>query len=322
MSLHGAPRRQPAMNGTRPLADAPAASAELLRQVRRGDGAAVIDYLAVSTPTTPRASLLHRDGAAQRRARVRTALTVDMWDALNDTWYRVRATSSAVAVRRRSCREFCDWVQARARAVPRRATEHHAAQRRLLLHASSATFLERADNTARMLDVKYYVLLPPAVDGRRRASTTYQWRRSCARSPRYRAYHWVYSDELQAAGKIADFLILNPAMPALAAALLRRDPAAPRRSSRRPVRQARRMPRASPATCMRGCARRDVEEIFQSGLHEFLTGFHRPKRRLGSDDRRRLLVQRLSDAACTVRSPVTRVSLRQPDTATSSRASG
>ena len=34
------------------------------------------------------------------------------------------------------------------------------------------TFIERADNTARILDVKYYVLLPRADAGRRRRSTS------------------------------------------------------------------------------------------------------------------------------------------------------
>jgi uncharacterized alpha-E superfamily protein len=43
------------------------------------------------------------------------------------------------------------------------------------------TFLERADNTARILDVKYYVLLPSVSQSARR-STTCSGRRSCARS--------------------------------------------------------------------------------------------------------------------------------------------
>jgi transglutaminase-like putative cysteine protease len=44
------------------------------------------------------------------------------------------------------------------------------------------TFLERADNTARILDVKYYVLLPSISPDRVLASTTCNGRRSCARS--------------------------------------------------------------------------------------------------------------------------------------------
>jgi uncharacterized alpha-E superfamily protein len=44
------------------------------------------------------------------------------------------------------------------------------------------TFLERADNTARILDVKYYVLLPSVMSRSARRSTTCSGRRSCVRS--------------------------------------------------------------------------------------------------------------------------------------------
>src|SRR5690606_22596010 len=73
------------------------------------------------------------------------------------------------------------------------------------------TFLERADNTARILDVKYYVLLPSTsmigtgVD-------TAQWETILRSVSAHMSYRWVYKESYRS-WRIADYLILNRAMP-------------------------------------------------------------------------------------------------------------
>ena len=73
------------------------------------------------------------------------------------------------------------------------------------------TFLERADNTARILDVKYHVLLPR--DENVGGPLDYcHWESILRAVSALRAYHWVYHERLEP-WMIADLLILRPEMP-------------------------------------------------------------------------------------------------------------
>ena len=73
------------------------------------------------------------------------------------------------------------------------------------------TFLERSDNTARILDVKYYVLLPHSelVGG---DIDNAQWSAILRSVSALTAYHWVYRETLKP-WLIADLLILNDSLP-------------------------------------------------------------------------------------------------------------
>lgn len=73
------------------------------------------------------------------------------------------------------------------------------------------TFIERADNTARILDVKYYVLLP-AISAVGSSIDNVQWESILRSVSAHRSYGWVYDAELRPAN-IADFLIANGRMP-------------------------------------------------------------------------------------------------------------
>ncbi len=72
-------------------------------------------------------------------------------------------------------------------------------------------YVERADNTARILDVKYHLLLPAQeqVGG---PLDYFQWSAILRSVSALTAYHWVYRDSLKP-WLIADLLILNDQMP-------------------------------------------------------------------------------------------------------------
>src|SRR5260370_67176 len=72
-------------------------------------------------------------------------------------------------------------------------------------------FMERADNTARILDVKYHLLLPAQeqVGG---PLDYFQWATMLRSVSALTAYHWVYRESLKP-WLIADLLILNDQMP-------------------------------------------------------------------------------------------------------------
>ncbi len=106
-------------------------------------------------------SVISSVGAARQNARlVRTGITGEVWEAINSAYM---ALKDALARR----------VTERDLPGVLRLVRHHAALVRGVTHgtmlrndiydfARLGTFMERADNTARILDVKYYVLLPSA----------------------------------------------------------------------------------------------------------------------------------------------------------------
>jgi len=140
------------------------------------------------------------------------------------------------------------------------------------------TFLERADNTARLLDVKYHLLLPPGerVGGQ---LDYFQWTTLLREVSALTAYRWVYRESVRP-WLVADLLVLNRQMPRslascqgmivsylekLAADYGRRGPAQRLASNRlTQFNEAR------------------IEDIFQSGLHEYIQGFLNENNALGA----------------------------------------
>ena len=99
--------------------------------------------------------------AARNNARmVRTALTREVWEAVNEAWMLItRALSRKVA--ERDLPRVLHLIRERVAYV--RGSFHGTMLRNEIFNFSRiGTYLERADSTARILDVKYYVLLPSA----------------------------------------------------------------------------------------------------------------------------------------------------------------
>src|SRR4051794_10947779 len=121
------------------------------------DRSSVAEYLAFSPQND--FSIVNCFDTARTNARaVRTALTVEMWDSINSTWLELQRYGNAPS----SGEEFVTflrWVQERSLHFDGSASR--TMLRNDAFHFSRLGFyLERADNTARILDVKYHVLLP------------------------------------------------------------------------------------------------------------------------------------------------------------------
>ena len=94
-------------------------------------------------------------------------------------------------------------------------------------------YIERADNTARILDVKYHVLLPETepVGG---SLDYFQWTAILRAVSALTAYHWVYRENIKP-WLVADLLILRPEMPRSLHLLLRQHRALARLAVARPT---------------------------------------------------------------------------------------
>lgn len=207
-------------------------------------------------------------GRARENGRVvRTALTSQVWDALNTAFQELRD----LLRQPRSSLELTQLTEWTMRHSAMLRGSIAATQLRNdgydFLH--TGFFLERADNTARLMDVKYYVLLP-RVDFVGSGLDNYQWTTLLRAMSAHRAFHWAYGGEVTAA-KIAHFLILNPQSPR---ALLTCVQGATDHLDRLSRSHGRSGPVQSHARALLGeIAEMTVDDIFEEGMHEFLTRF-------------------------------------------------
>ena len=148
--------------------------------------------------------------AARTNARsVRTALTGDMWESINGAWLEFSQIKPR-DVRGAKLLGLLEWVKHISHQF-RGALLGTILRDDGFAFLQAGNFVERADNTARILDMKYYVLLPRAkmVGG---DLDIQQWTLILRAASAHRSYRHVYHDRYKA-HNIADFLILRPEMP-------------------------------------------------------------------------------------------------------------
>jgi uncharacterized alpha-E superfamily protein len=225
----------------------------------------VVDYL-VRDLENPSSIASCLETARHNARAVRTALTVDMWEALNDTWHGLHERSGHDLTGDRLV-PFLDWVKQRSLLFDG-AYGNTMLRNDAFYFTQLGTSLERADNTARILDVKYHVLLPreDAVGG---AVDYYQWEAILRAASALRGYHWVYRDRLKP-WLIAELLILRREVPRSMLACFTQltrclDLLADTYGGRRG--ECHRLAGEMHAQLRFG----RIEQIFDTGLHEFLT---------------------------------------------------
>ena len=206
--------------------------------------------------------------AARENGRiVRTALTTQVWDALNTAFQELRQLERAA----RSSLELSrltDWTMRHA-AMLRGAIDATLLRDDGFNFLNIGYYLERGDNTARLMDVKYYVLLP-RVDFVGSGLDNYQWTTLLRAMGAQRAFHWAYGGDVTAM-KIADFLIRNPQSPrslaTCTAGLMNHLGRVAKAYGRETEAQEKARSLAA------GIETATVEAIFEEGLHEFLTRY-------------------------------------------------
>ncbi|MCR0980652.1 alpha-E domain-containing protein [Roseomonas populi] len=146
--------------------------------------------------------------AARRNARaVRTALTVDMWEAVNDTWIDLRKLDSGGADGDRLM-GFNDWVIARTVLFNGAAMDtmlRDDAWRFVRL----GTMLERADNTARLLAARQAAF---AVGAEENTENHAQWQGLLRSVSALRAYQHLFRERLRPA-RVVELLLMRPEHP-------------------------------------------------------------------------------------------------------------
>jgi uncharacterized alpha-E superfamily protein len=234
----------------------------------------VTEFLAFA-PENPTSICNCFEIARQNARAVRTALTGEMWDVINSAWHEIRGFDPA----RTHGEELSKFLA----FVKESSLRFDGSAFRTMLRNDAYWFsrlgilIERADATARILDVKYHVLLPEQaqVGG---PLDYFQWV-SILRSVSARtSYQWVYRDSVKP-WLVADLLILNLQMPRSLASCYENLSRYLDDLAQFYGRQgnSQRLARAM----LSKLSNASMDEIFQSGLHEFIGGFIAENNRLG-----------------------------------------
>jgi uncharacterized alpha-E superfamily protein len=235
----------------------------------------VRDFLAFS-PQNPSSIRSCIETARENARAVRTALTVEMWDAINGAWLELRNKKSREMTHEEFVR-FVEWVKGVSLAFDGSAY-------RTMLRNDAFWFtrlglaIERADNTARILDVKYHLLLPESerVGG---SLDYFQWTTILREVSALTAYHWVYRESVKP-WLVADLLILNRQLPRSLAncyeILVRHLDLIGEAYGRRGPSQRH----ASNMLARLSTTR--IETVFSQGLHEFVEEFIADNNQVGN----------------------------------------
>ncbi len=209
--------------------------------------------------------------AARENARaVRGALTTEVWETQNQTWLEFNRALKEQAFERDPS-AFFEWVKVRSHQS-RGVTVGTMLMDDSLHFLRIGTFLERADNTARLLDVKFHALTGDYFGaGNVKESQEvdfYHWSAILRSVSGFEVYRKVYRNVIRPE-RVAELLILRPDMPRSLAACMNEV-----------VLNLEQVANEQSAETLRraGRLRSDlkygrIDEILATGLHAYLTQF-------------------------------------------------
>ncbi len=142
---------------------------------------------------------------------VRTAVTLEVWNAVNSSYHDLEINITQTKNVLKELPEIIEWVKKQVNLI--RGTILNT---QLINDGYDflilGTYFERADFTARIINVKYFILLP-SVNYVGSEVDNFQWSMMLRSISSFRAFKWAYGEEEINYIKIIDFLILNMTCP-------------------------------------------------------------------------------------------------------------
>lgn len=213
-------------------------------------------------------------GAARENARsVRVAMSSEMWETMNSLWLELRQRIGT-GLNEADIGDFCDWVKSRShlfRGITFGTMLRDDGYRFVRL----GTFIERADNTARLLDAKYHLLMTQTQNPDVQVDY-YEWSSLLRSVSSFEAYQKVYRDTIEPS-KVAELLVQRDDMPRSLHACY--DEITPILEQICTLRGKECLRLAGESHSRMHFGR--MEDIFEGGLHAFLQDFIAHNNRLG-----------------------------------------
>ena len=259
----------------------------------------VLDFL-VRDPGNPSSIYCCLQAARENARAVRGSLTTEVWETHNDTWLELQ-THLKSRLLGRDPQQFFEWVKFRSH-VSRGVTIGTMLKDEAFYFIRMGTFLERADNTARLIDVKFHGS-PQPLRQRQRQSTGngagqsagqtqvaasasdaldhhfdfYYWAAILRSVSAFEIYRKVYRDVITPS-RVAELLILRDDMPRSLVSCMNEACV-----NLEQVRNARSHETERRAGLLRAELKYGrIEDIEARGLHAYLTSFLERVNDLGS----------------------------------------
>ncbi|MBH5322044.1 alpha-E domain-containing protein [Aurantiacibacter sediminis] len=171
-------------------------------------GAQVCDFVLRAKDNSENVlSMIERARTNARAAR--SSITGEVWEAINEGWMTL-SNLLKKPVSSGTLNQSLGAVR-RVSTMVRGTTHGSMLRNEAYSFSRLGTFIERADKTARILDVKYYLLLP-SLSYVGTPLDTGQWDTVLRSLSAERAYRWLNAGRMDARS-IADFLILDDRFP-------------------------------------------------------------------------------------------------------------
>jgi uncharacterized alpha-E superfamily protein len=167
----------------------------------------VLDFM-VRDPNNPSSILACLTGARENARAVRGTLTTEVWEIQNATWLDMQKRLKSNLLETDPS-QFFEWVKYRSH-LSRGVTLGTMLKDEAIHFIRLGTFLERADNTARILDVKFHGARDSSKDVTQR--DFYYWAALLRSVSGFEIYRKVYRDVITPE-RVAQLLMLRGDMP-------------------------------------------------------------------------------------------------------------
>lgn len=162
----------------------------------------------VSDPDNPSSIASCLNGARENARAVRGTLTTEVWETHNATWLELQRRM-AEGLGRQDPSQFFEWVKYRSH-LSRGVTIGTMLTDEAMYFLRLGTFLERADNTARILDIKFHAAKDNSAGDDQR--DFYYWAALLRSVSGFEIYRKVYRDVITPS-RVAELLMLRANMP-------------------------------------------------------------------------------------------------------------
>jgi uncharacterized alpha-E superfamily protein len=245
----------------------------------------VMDFM-VRDEQNPSSIISCLQNARENARAVRGSLTTEVWETQNQTYLEVLRMLKSGDFEREPA-QFFEWVKFRSH-LSRGVTLGTMLQDEAFHFLRLGTFLERADNTARLIDVKFHAVetdFMGAADEKDQEYDFYHWSAILRSVSGFEVYRKVYRDVIRPE-RVAELLILRPDMPRSLLGCLNEVMSNLALVSSDPASETRR--RAGKLCADLKYAR--IDEILANGLHAYLTQFLDRVNEIGAHISREFLV--------------------------------
>jgi uncharacterized alpha-E superfamily protein len=246
----------------------------------------VMDFM-VRDEKNPSSIISCLQNARENARAVRGSLTTEVWETQNQTYLEViRMLRGKSAEFKRDPAQFFEWVKFRSH-LSRGVTLGTMLQDESFHFLRMGTFLERADNTARLVDVKFHAVETTlgGVNVKEQEFDFYHWSAILRSVSGFEVYRKVYRDVIKPE-LVAELLILRPDMPRSLLGCLNEVMSNLAMVTSDP--QSETLRRAGKLRADLQYSR--IDEILATGLHAFLTQFLDRVNEIGANISREFLV--------------------------------